>query len=209
MKFVIHPPIEPDRLAVLRDRAAEAEWVNAAANEQAMAAIDGADAFLGKITPELLARADVLRWVQSFTASLEHYMFPELVVHPCVLSNMRGLFGDVIADQVMGYVVCFARNLHTYIRQQTSHRYAPLGGESARVSHASGPGVVNAMDRATMFLPDATLGIVGLGAIGGELPLLRSECERGLTALVHERSSLAPHRVYAWLGPPTHSHDRP
>ena len=36
---------------------------------------------------------------------------------PCVLTNVRGLFGDVIADQVMGYVLCFARNLHTYIRQ--------------------------------------------------------------------------------------------
>ena len=44
----------------------------------------GADAFLGKITPGVLASADRLRWVQSFTASLEHYMFPALVAHPCV-----------------------------------------------------------------------------------------------------------------------------
>ena len=45
----------------------------------------GADAVLGKITPAMLAQADRLRWVQSFTASLEHYMFPELVEHPCTL----------------------------------------------------------------------------------------------------------------------------
>ena len=38
----------------------------------------------------------------------EHYMFPELQAHPCVLTNLRGLFGDVIADQVMGYVLCFS-----------------------------------------------------------------------------------------------------
>ena len=44
---------------------------------------------------------------------------------------MRGLFGDVIADQVMGYVLCFARNLHTYIRQQVERRYEPDGGEAA------------------------------------------------------------------------------
>ncbi len=56
--------------------------------------------------------------MQSFTASLEHYMFPELLAHPCVLTNMRGLFDHVIADQVMGYVICFARNLHTYMRNQ-------------------------------------------------------------------------------------------
>ena len=126
----------------------------------------GADGFLGKITPALLARADRLQWVQSFTASLEHYIFPELVAHPCTLSNMRGLFGDVIGDQVMGYVLCFARNLHTYIRQQIQHRYEPLGGESARVNNAAGPGTVNAMDRATIFLPESTMGIVGFGHIG-------------------------------------------
>ena len=50
--------------------------------EQAEAAMTGAEAFVGKITPAMLARADRLRWVQSFTASLEHYMFPQLEVHP-------------------------------------------------------------------------------------------------------------------------------
>jgi phosphoglycerate dehydrogenase-like enzyme len=131
--------------------------------------MEGADAFLGKITPGMLARADRLRWVQTFTASLEHYIFPELVAHPCLLTNMRGLFGDVIADQVMGYVLCFARNLHTYVRRQVEHRYEPVGGESARVSNATGPGTVNAMDRATIFLPGATMGVVGFGAIGSEI----------------------------------------
>ena len=169
MKIVIHPAVEPGRLDVLRAAAPSAEWVNAPDFATASDAMAGADAFLGKITPELLARADRLRWVQTFTASLEHYIFPELVAHPCVLTNMRGLFGDVIADQVMGYVLCFARNLHTYVRSQVEHRYEPVGGESARVDNASGPGTVNAMDRATIYLPEATLGVVGLGAIGAEV----------------------------------------
>ena len=117
----------------------------------------------------MLARADRLAWVQAFTVSLEHYLFPALIEHPCRLTNMRGLFGDVIADQVMGYVLCFARNLHLYVRQQGLELYEPSGGESARVSFASGPGTVNAMDRATIFLPDSTMGIVGLGAIGSEI----------------------------------------
>ncbi len=129
----------------------------------------GADALLGKMTPTMLARADRLRWMQSFTASLEHYMFPELVKHPCVLTNARGLFGDVIADQVMGYVICFARNLHTYLRRQVEHRYEPIGGEAERVNNVTGPGTVNAMDRATIYLPRATMGIIGMGAIGCEI----------------------------------------
>jgi phosphoglycerate dehydrogenase-like enzyme len=169
MKIVIHPAVEPERLDALRDAAPEAEWINATSESDALAAMPEADAFLGKITAQLLGWADQLRWVQAFTVSLEHYVFPELVEHACTLTNMRGLFGDVIADQVMGYVVCFARNLHIYIRRQTEHRYEPVGGESARVSNASGPGTVNAMDRATIYLPGATMGIVGLGAIGREI----------------------------------------
>jgi phosphoglycerate dehydrogenase-like enzyme len=161
MKLVIYPAVEPDRFEALRAAAPAAEWVNARESHEAEAAMPGADAFVGKITPAMLARADRLQWVQSFTASLEHYMFPALEAHPCVLTNVRGLFGDVIADQVMGYILCFARNLHTYIRNQAAHRYEPAGGESARVSSMTGPGTVNAMDRATIYLPAARLGIIG------------------------------------------------
>lgn len=169
MKIVIYPAVEADRLAALREAAPGTEFENAGDEDSAVEAMPGAEVVLGKITPRMLANADRLRWVQSFTASLEHYIFPELVEHPCTLTNMRGLFGDVIADQVMGYVLCFARNLHTYVRHQVERRYVPAGGEAARVSFASGPGTVNAMDRATIFLPGATMGIVGFGAIGVEI----------------------------------------
>jgi phosphoglycerate dehydrogenase-like enzyme len=169
MKLVIYPAVEGDRLRALEAAAPGAEFVNARDEAAAIAAMNGAEGFVGKITPAMLAKADRLRWVQSFTASLEHYMFPQLQAHPCVLTNLRGLFGDVIADQVMGYVLCFARNLHTYIRRQVEHRYEPIGGESARVSNQTGPGVVNDMDRATIYLPQATLGIVGMGGIGCEI----------------------------------------
>jgi phosphoglycerate dehydrogenase-like enzyme len=82
---------------------------------------------------------------------------------------MRGLFSDVIADQVMGYVLCLARNLHRYVRNQVAGRWEPVGGEAARVGFAAGPGTVNAIDRAHLHLADATLGVVGLGGIGSEV----------------------------------------
>ena len=166
MKLVIHPAVEPNRFRALQEAAPDADWVNASEASEAEIAINNADAFIGKITPTMLARATRLRWVQSFTASLEHYMFPALETHPCVLTNVRGLFGDVIADQVMGYVLCFARNLHRYIRQQIEHRYEPAGGDSGRVTFATGPGVVNDIDRATIYLPTAKMGIIGMGGIG-------------------------------------------
>src|SRR4051812_9986398 len=169
MNLVIYPPVEPERLARITAAAPSLVVVNAADEAAALRAMPAADAFFGKITPALLAAAGRLRWVQAPTASLEHYLFPELVGHPCVLTNMRGLFSDVIADQVMGYVLCFARNLHRYVLQQARGLWAPVGGEEARVGFAAGPGVVNAIDRAHLHLGDHTLGVVGLGAIGGEV----------------------------------------
>jgi phosphoglycerate dehydrogenase-like enzyme len=169
MKFVIHPPLDALRVDALRVAVAGASWVNANSLDDALSHVVDSDAFLGKITPSLLAAASKLRWVQSFTASLEHYMFPALVSHACVLTNMRGLFGDVIADQVLGYILCFARNLHTYARNQLKHLYEPVGGNDARVDNATGPGLVNAMDLGTIFLPGSTLGVVGCGGIGCEV----------------------------------------
>ena len=82
---------------------------------------------------------------------------------------MRGLFSDNIADQVMGYVICFARNLHVYVRNQASAKWAPVGGEAERVGFAAGPAHVTAIDRAHKGLAGLTLGVVGLGAIGAEV----------------------------------------
>jgi phosphoglycerate dehydrogenase-like enzyme len=169
MKLVVHPPVEDARLKRIVAEAGELTVINAADEREALANMPDADAFFGKITPPLLAAARRLRWVQSPTASLEHYIFPELVAHPCVLTNMRGLFSDVIADQVFGYILCFARNLHVYILQQARAQWAPAGGEGARVPFTTGPGVVNAIDRAHLHLGDAMLGVVGLGAIGSEV----------------------------------------
>jgi phosphoglycerate dehydrogenase-like enzyme len=169
MVIVIHPAIDAPRLERVRAAAGSVDVVNASTVEEALAAIPRATGFFGKITPPLLAAAPKLRWVQSPTASLEHYLFPELVEHPCILTNMRGLYGDVIADHVFAYVLCFARNFLTYLRQQQRAHWEPVGGELERTTFAMGPGRVSAIDRAHLHLSDCTLGIVGLGNIGREI----------------------------------------
>lgn len=110
-------------------------------------------------------------------ASLEHYLFPELIEHPCLLSNMCGIFSDVIADHVMGLILCFARNLHHYIRNQLDGRWEPVTGRVSRPdlvgespnNFATGPAFVTSVDAAHLHLPDCTLGIVGVGGIGAEV----------------------------------------
>jgi phosphoglycerate dehydrogenase-like enzyme len=169
MKLVIHPPADNARLERIRTAAESMQIVNASTPGDAARELADADAFFGKMTPELLDKARKLRWVQSPTASLEHYMFPALAEHPCQLTNMRGLYSDVIADHVFGYILCFARNFHRYIRQQMQSHWEPAGGESERAAFVTGPGVMSAIDQAHIHLADTTLGVVGLGEIGSEI----------------------------------------
>ena len=169
MKLLIFPAVEEERLRKIVAAAGAMKVVNAPDEATALREIANADGFFGKITPALLAAAGWLRWVQSPTASLEHYVFPELAAHPCQLTNMRGLFSDVIADHVFGYILCFARNFHRYIRNQMTARWDPVGGEEEKSTFLIGPAEVSAVDRAHLHLADATLGVVGLGHIGSEV----------------------------------------
>lgn len=170
MKLLIYPAVEVARLEQIQEAAGDMVVCNVDSIEDARSEIVDADAFFGKMTPELLAAAGQLKWVQSPTASLEHYLFPELIEHPCLLSNMRGLFSDVIADHVMGYVLCFARNLHLYMRRQMEARWAPVGNEEmTEQAFVTGPAAVSPVDASHIHLSDATLGVVGAGFIGQEV----------------------------------------
>lgn len=169
MKLVLFPAVEPLRLTHICDAAQPMQVINAMDFEQALHEIEQADAFFGKLTPPLLARAQRLRWVQSPTASLEHYLFPELVEHSCMLSNMRGLFSDVVADHVMCFVLCFARKLHIYLRQQQAGQWSPVGDQTYVANFVQAPGTVLPMDRAHQHLSDCTLGVIGVGQIGAEI----------------------------------------
>jgi phosphoglycerate dehydrogenase-like enzyme len=157
MKLVLSPArsdpaVDADLLAQIRSAAPDAEVVVAADTAVSQREIVDADAFYGNITPEVLAAATKLRWIQSPNIGQERYMFPALASHPAVMTNTRGIFSDDIADHVMGFVLTFARGFHRYQRHQQNHVWAkPAGG---------------GYPTDVIHLPDSTLGVVGLGGIG-------------------------------------------
>ncbi len=169
MKLVMHPAVEPERLEKIMVAAGDMQIVNVADPARVLQEIADADGFFGRITPELLRSARQLRWVQSPTASLEHYLFPELIKHSCVLTNMRGLYSDTITDHVFGYILCFFRNLHRYIRNQVERRWQPVGDKAGRDDFLTGPAWLTQRETSHPDVSDATLGVVGLGGIGSEL----------------------------------------
>ena len=147
MKILLHGRDSASWVSRLEETAPGTTVVTASSEAEAVSKIADADAYFGTITPAMLAAAKNLRWIQTPMAGLERYFFPALIEHPVIVTNMRGIFHDMIPDHVMCYILCFARDMHTAIRRQLERTWAPK-------------------DMKVVHLPEATLGIMGLGGIG-------------------------------------------
>jgi phosphoglycerate dehydrogenase-like enzyme len=168
MKLLLYPAVSADRLEKIQLAAMPMTVVQAEDESAAVAEIADADALFGYLTPAMLRAAHKLRWAQAPTASMEKYLYAELADSAVVVTNMRGIFSDVIADHVFGFILCFAKNLHVYIRQQMRSHWQVLGREANELPGYAGPGEVHPSDRAAITLADCTLGVIGLGGIGSE-----------------------------------------
>ena len=114
---------------------------------EAMEEIVDADAYYGRMSPELLAAAKKVRWIQATSAGLDNYFFPELRAHSAEVTNMRGIYSDVIAEHVFAFLLTLSRGMQIYFRRQLEGRWAPQGVD---VVHVAGK----------------TIGVLGLGGIG-------------------------------------------
>src|SRR5438034_3181908 len=168
MKLLIYPAVSAERLAKIRVAATPMTVVQATDEAAAIREIADANALFGYLTPAMLRAATRLRWAQSPTASMEKYLYPELVASPVVVTNMRGIFSDVIADHVFGFILCFAKNFHLYIRQQMRGVWHIMGRAPGELPGYGGPGEVHPSDEAAITLADCTLAVIGLGGIGAE-----------------------------------------
>lgn len=172
---VLSPGFDDARRAALEDAAPIVELLDAADPSFDVRFVD-ADGWIGKPTDAQLARCERLRWIQSPTASLEHFLTPALVAHPATLTNCRGLFGDVIAEHVFGYLLSMSRNLHHYRDRQRERRYEAVRDERGdgdappqTPDFATGPAFVLPPDRTHHRLQDWSLLIVGVGGIGAAI----------------------------------------
>ena len=159
-----YPPLGDRRAAV--EAAGPARVLDAATEEEAVLRVAEADALIGRVTPPILAAAAALRWVQCPTASLEHYVFPELCEHPATLTNAAGLFGDVVAEHVLGWMLSFNRNLHLYRDRQRSGEWSQAGGGSDPPEFLAGPAIATGVDRVHRRMAETRTLVVGFGSIG-------------------------------------------
>jgi phosphoglycerate dehydrogenase-like enzyme len=133
----------------LRRRFPHVTFTHAAGEHELMEHIAGSDVgFFGRLKAEGLARAPRLRWVHSPAAGVGNLMFPEMIASDVILTNSKGIHGDVMAEHVIGVTIALFRRMHTAMRAQLEHRWVQADLSEIR------------------SLRGRRMGIVGLGAVG-------------------------------------------
>src|SRR5262249_10089387 len=130
----------------------EATIVVAETEEEALREIPNADAAFGNLHQHFLAQAGQLKWLAApAIAPPAGYYYDELIAHPVVATNFRGIFNEHIAAHILAFTLALARGLQYYIPQQIRHEYNP-----------------RRLDTGTVYLPESTALILGVGGIGAE-----------------------------------------
>ena len=103
-KFVMMPPLDEQRREWARrlaDTLPEYEVVAPETDAAARWELAEADAAFGWIPPEALKKAHRLRWLQNPDAGpFAGYFYPDLIDHPVIVCNPRGIYFDHISHHV-------------------------------------------------------------------------------------------------------------
>jgi phosphoglycerate dehydrogenase-like enzyme len=137
----------------IRSRLPDTEIVTVSVDGDVEGDLDGAEIFFawgleGEIIEPVVKQAKDLRWFHLLSAGVESLMFPALKESDILLTNARGVFAIPIAESVLAVMFYVAKNLKGNFENVSKRHWERLPREE---------------------LFGATAGILGLGAIGGEV----------------------------------------
>jgi len=174
MRLLIYPAVSEEWVKWITAASPDVEVINCSSEDEAVEKVVEADGMYGIINPTMLKAARRLRWIQTPMIGLERYLFRELIESPIIMTNVRGIFSDIIADHVFGFIISFCRGFHHYRALQRERRWE--------------------QDYPWKRLCDQMLGIIGLGGIGLEVAKRGHVC--GMTVVaVDPRASLGRRRA--------------
>ncbi len=148
-------------------------------------------AFTPYVDRDVFVRSPRLRWVQAVAVGVGSMLYAEMVASPVVITNARGIRARAIAEHVMGVALALARRLHVAVRRQAEHVWAQTELEGSGAIH---------------LLSGRRMGVVGLGAIGGETARLAAAFGMRVSAIRRRVELPLPAGVEDVL-PPDRLHD--
>ena len=129
-KFVFLPPqsdLFAEWIPRLLDSAPGWDIVAPETEAEARLELADADAAFGTMTPELIACAPNLRWLQAPAAAPDAgYYFDELIAHQTKVTNFREIYNDHISVQILTYILSFTKHSHLYRDFQQKREWRTL-----------------------------------------------------------------------------------
>jgi phosphoglycerate dehydrogenase-like enzyme len=178
------PPAQVERL---RQRFPHLRIDHALDEGAALAAIQPADAaFTWKMTPDMVARAERLRWVHTSAVAVGTLPLAQLAARGIAVSNSRGIQSVAIAEHVIAMLLALSRQLPLAVRRQS----AGIWAQNEMVG-----------DFMPWLVEGRRMGIVGLGTIGQAVAVRAAALGLRVTGIRRRPERGAPPGVNEVLGP--------
>ncbi|WP_164831501.1 D-2-hydroxyacid dehydrogenase [Sinorhizobium meliloti] len=166
-KLLIFHPAADDYVAAVLGTFPALEVATASDRSMLRQHIADAEIILASSFPaDALESAQRLKWIQSTNSGVDFLVPVRERLHGTLVTNARGVHGEVMADYVAGAVTMLHWNFPDLLRQQAAQEWKPKFVDP---------------------LSSKTIGIVGLGAVGTEIA--RRAKSMGMTVLGMRRGS--------------------
>ncbi len=154
-KVLVQSVFGIDAIKLLQTAAPGAEIVQVASAVDAVAAMPGAQVFIGFCAQEVLAAASQLHWLHHYFAGAEECMsLSELQTGDIIVTNGQRLPSPAVADHTIAMTYALIRGLDSYHGNQASGEWNP---QSVRAHREFGE------------VSGRTILIVGLGSVGSQV----------------------------------------
>jgi phosphoglycerate dehydrogenase-like enzyme len=143
--------------------------------------------FTISLRPEQFALCRKLRWIHAPTAAVHQFLFPELIQSDVILTNSTEVHGPVVAEHVMALVFALAKKIPQAAALQQKH----IWGKEKIWKEGAPP----------VEIAGATLGLVGVGSIGGRVARMASAVGMSVIAVREHVEKGKPEGVQAVFPP--------
>ncbi|MFT5366296.1 MAG: D-2-hydroxyacid dehydrogenase (NADP+) [Candidatus Latescibacterota bacterium] len=150
MKILLHYPFDEDQVKIFQDVAAEydSEILFTTDDDEAISLAHDVEVMIGFFKPPVCAAAPHLKWIQSFSAGMDHFLFPEIIERDVKISNAAGLHAPQGGEHAWAMLLALARGIRPGLENMHEKRW----------------GGVNVVE-----VSGGTLGLIGLGGFGLEM----------------------------------------
>jgi len=134
----------------LQSKYPDVNFVYCPDREEIVTAIVDADVYMGWMNRDLFLAARQLKWIQSPSSGVNHYLvIPELAKSDVLLTSARGTHGACLADSAFGMILAFTRCIKDFVLKQQQHAWS-----------------IREFRPKMVELTGSTMGIIGFGAVG-------------------------------------------